>query len=355
MDRFKVYDATGIAPDGRLYAGDMNLFQDLVAALDDFAQTLNVASVSFGDSSLILSKYGAGEFGMSGALRVTGISKGLGGLFAGTFTTTQRNAMTLPLYGLIILNTTTNQHEWNKGTPAAPDWQPFSIALGAGSITLSMMAADSVDSSKIVAGSIVASDISGTLKPSDSAAAGTEALRALGATASTAAAGNDARLSDTRTPTDNTVSTAKIQNLAVTAGKIANDTITAAQIAPDAIGSSELAADAVGASELANNAVDSGAIVAGAVTDSKLASTFAKAISAGAHIEYGRGDYPSGDTAVAFAVAFSSVPAIVIGSDDRGNTDPVSLGKYSNPTVNGFTLTNQSGGDRLLSWIAFGA
>lgn len=49
--------------------------------------------------------------------------------------------------------------------------------------------------------------------PSDAAAA-TIALRALGATATTAAAGNDARLSDTRTPTDATVTNAKVSNTA---------------------------------------------------------------------------------------------------------------------------------------------
>lgn len=53
----------------------------------------------------------------------------------------------------------------------------------------------------ITAGAIDAGKISGTLKPSGTAAAGTEALRALGTTATTAAAGNDTRLSDARTPT----------------------------------------------------------------------------------------------------------------------------------------------------------
>ncbi|QDB74621.1 minor tail protein [Gordonia phage VanDeWege] len=42
-----------------------------------------------------------------------------------------------------------------------------------------------------------------------------------GNTANTAAQGNDARLSDTRTPTDNTVSTAKVQDGAITLAKLA--------------------------------------------------------------------------------------------------------------------------------------
>ena len=47
-----------------------------------------------------------------------------------------------------------------------------------------------------------------------------------GSTSSTVCVGNDARLSDTRTPTDNTVSTAKIQNDAVTYAKIQNVSAT---------------------------------------------------------------------------------------------------------------------------------
>lgn len=53
---------------------------------------------------------------------------------------------------------------------------------------------------EIAAASITAADISNALKPSAGAGGGTEALRALGTTVSTAAAGNDARLSDARTP-----------------------------------------------------------------------------------------------------------------------------------------------------------
>lgn len=81
------------------------------------------------------------------------------------------------------------------------------IAYGKLALTLSIVNGDiasgaAIAYSKLVlTGSIVAADISATLKPSGSAAAGTEALRALGTSASTAAAGNDSRLSDARTPT----------------------------------------------------------------------------------------------------------------------------------------------------------
>lgn len=61
-------------------------------------------------------------------------------------------------------------------------------------------------------GGITAAKIANALKPSGGAAAGTEALRALGTTASTAAAGNDSRLSDQRVPTDSSVTNAKVAN-----------------------------------------------------------------------------------------------------------------------------------------------
>jgi hypothetical protein len=57
---------------------------------------------------------------------------------------------------------------------------------------------------------VTAAKIVAALKPSGTAAAADEALRALGTTASTAAAGDDSRLSDARTPTDGSVTLAKV-------------------------------------------------------------------------------------------------------------------------------------------------
>lgn len=54
---------------------------------------------------------------------------------------------------------------------------------------------------EVASGAITAAKVAAALKPSGSAAAGDEALRALGVSASTAAAGNDARLNDSRAPT----------------------------------------------------------------------------------------------------------------------------------------------------------
>lgn len=49
-------------------------------------------------------------------------------------------------------------------------------------------------------GSVTAAKVAASLKPSGTAAAGDEALRALGTSSSTACAGNDSRLSDSRSP-----------------------------------------------------------------------------------------------------------------------------------------------------------
>lgn len=60
--------------------------------------------------------------------------------------------------------------------------------------------------------------------PADGAA-GTPTLRTLGTSATQAAAGNDARLSDTRTPTDGTVTNAKVaNNAAISSDKLADGT-----------------------------------------------------------------------------------------------------------------------------------
>lgn len=126
MPRYKTFDSTGIAPNGVLFAGDENAMQDRAAELANFAQTVDLGTLRVGNSALQLLQFAADEFRMTGLLRTDGIMRALGGLFAGTFTTTQRNAIPAGKrpYGLIILNTTTNQFEWNIGTDAAPKWVP---------------------------------------------------------------------------------------------------------------------------------------------------------------------------------------------------------------------------------------
>jgi hypothetical protein len=128
MSRVKEFEATGLAPNGRLYAGDLLAIQDHYADLSNFAQVVGVGTLQIGDTSLMVVKYGTGEMRMTGAVRVDGILRGLGGLYAGAFTTTQRDAIPTGSrpYGVIILNTTTNSFEWNSGTDAVPSWSSLS-------------------------------------------------------------------------------------------------------------------------------------------------------------------------------------------------------------------------------------
>lgn len=210
--RIKTFESTGIAPNGRLYAGDLNAIQDKSADQSNYAQQVDVATLSVGESALKFIRYGAGEGRITGHLRIDGIFRGLGGLYAGAFTTAQRDGILANQrpYGLIILNTTNNRYEWNSGTDPAPNWQPISPPLGNDAISNAMLQDNSVGTAEIVDGSVTAAELAGSLKPSVSAAAGTEALRALGVGANNAAAGNDARFTDQRVPTDLSVTNAKV-------------------------------------------------------------------------------------------------------------------------------------------------
>ena len=126
MIRVKSFDATGVAPNGRLFAGDLNAIQDAAAGLSDFTQTIDTSALRVGDSTIQFIKHAPSESRITAALRTDGIVRGLGGLFAGTFTTAQRDAITAGLrpFGLLILNTTTGQLEINLGSDAVPTWRP---------------------------------------------------------------------------------------------------------------------------------------------------------------------------------------------------------------------------------------
>jgi len=129
MQRLYSKNATGIAPDGRWYAGDINQLQDAVAAISDFLQYIDVGGIRIGESSLQLMRYGAGEARITGAVRTDAILRALGGLYAGAFTTAARDAIPAGSrpYGLIILNTTANQLQVNLGTDATPAWKPIGV------------------------------------------------------------------------------------------------------------------------------------------------------------------------------------------------------------------------------------
>jgi hypothetical protein len=122
--RYKSFDATGVAPNGRLFAGDLNAIQDAVAALSDFTQTHDVSTLRIGATDVQLTRFGANEAQFSGHLRALGILRGLSGIIAGAYTTTQRDAIPAGSrpFTMIIFNTTTARLEMNTNTDASPIW-----------------------------------------------------------------------------------------------------------------------------------------------------------------------------------------------------------------------------------------
>jgi hypothetical protein len=80
--RIKTFDATGIAPNGRLFATDLNAIQDAAAGLTDLTQHLSVADIAIGESGLILSRFGAGIARLSGSLRLDTDVNAVGRVFS---------------------------------------------------------------------------------------------------------------------------------------------------------------------------------------------------------------------------------------------------------------------------------
>lgn len=131
MSRVKTFLATGLAPDGKLYAGDLNAIQDHFADAANFAQTVDLGTLRVGAADLQLLRYGAGggaitsEARLSADFRIDGVFRPLGGMILPTMSTVTRDALPAGAapYGLEILNTTTNRKEWNAGTDVARVWR----------------------------------------------------------------------------------------------------------------------------------------------------------------------------------------------------------------------------------------
>jgi hypothetical protein len=358
-----------------------------------------VGLLAVGDATLQLLKFGTGEMRLTGHVRTDGILRALGGMFAGTFTTTQRDAIPAGSrpYGLMIINSTTNRPEWNSGSDAVPAWQPIGITtIPADSITATELANGSVGQNELAANAVTAAKVDGTLKPSVSAAAGTEALRALGTTGATAAAGNDARLSDARTPTDGSVTLAKIAaslkpsgsaaagdealraigagagqvvagndgrlsdtrtptDNTVTTIKVVDGNITLAKLAANSVDASKIVDGSVGLAELAADSVNAAKIVDGSVGDAELALSYLRASADGLRYQAAEvsGTTTSPNTTVNFPSAFGATPIAVVIT----NHSPQAIVLVSK-SASSFTFTwaGMGVGDGFtLDYIAIGA
>lgn len=135
--RYKSFDATGVAPNGKLFAGDLNAIQDMKADSSDFGQTIDLGTLRIGETGLSLTRFGAGEAQIAGNLRVTKILRGLEGIVPGAFTTAQRDAIAAGKapYGMAILNSEKNIWEWNAGSDPARSWVPFGSTSGFGTLS----------------------------------------------------------------------------------------------------------------------------------------------------------------------------------------------------------------------------
>jgi polygalacturonase len=153
-------------------------------------------------------------------------------------------------------------------TAKLADGAVTSAKLPDGAVTSAKLADGAVTSAKLADATIVDADISGTAGIAPAKVAGTAVVQArtvtagtgltgggdlstdrtitvaYGSTAGTAAQGNDSRLADTRTPTDNTVTTAKIVDGAVTSAKIGDGVVTTAKIADATIVDADISATA---------------------------------------------------------------------------------------------------------------
>lgn len=180
--------------------------------------------------------------------------------------------------------------------------------IAAAAVTASELADNAVDTAALQDSAVTFAKLAAALKPSQGAGASAEALRALGTGAANAAAGNDARLSDQRTPLDGSVTPAKA-NLGVL-WNFASNMLTLAGL-----------------------------------------RVHRHPYGTDRHIESGQVSVPVGGQAVVFTDAFASAPRVVVSLVD--NTDArVSANSI---TTSGFTLVHDQGSNRTMAWIAEGA
>lgn len=118
IQRIKSFDSTGIAPNGRLYAGDLNAIQDAAAGQTDASQTLLLGTLQVGDTSIQALKFGAEIMRITSHLMVDKT------IHLGNLTTTARDALTSGKApkGALLFNTTIGFPQINIGTDGARNW-----------------------------------------------------------------------------------------------------------------------------------------------------------------------------------------------------------------------------------------
>jgi hypothetical protein len=138
MQRFKTFDGTGVAPNGRLYPVDLNTMQDLGAAQHDLSQVVGVGQLSIGEDPLALVRYGAGIARLIGGLRVDNLFTA-GGIQPSNVTQAQRDSLAAGMApkGTAIFNTDKNRWEFNSGNDGSRVWDVFGTNVSTGWIDAS--------------------------------------------------------------------------------------------------------------------------------------------------------------------------------------------------------------------------
>lgn len=111
---------------------------------------------------------------------------------------------------------------WGAGIVGTNELADNSVSfakLKANSVGATQIIDDTVGTAELAPGAVTAVEVAAALKPSGGAASATEALRAIGGGAGQVVAGNDARLTNQRTPSDASVTTEKLADGAVTPAK----------------------------------------------------------------------------------------------------------------------------------------
>lgn len=133
MQRYKTFDGTGVAPNGRLYPVDLNTLQDLAAAQHDLSQVIGAGQISVGEDGLALVRYGAGIARLIGGLRVDNLLTA-GGLQPANLTQAQRDALASGMApkGTAIFNTDKNRWEFNSGSDVSRVWDTYGTQISTG-------------------------------------------------------------------------------------------------------------------------------------------------------------------------------------------------------------------------------
>lgn len=172
-----------------------------------------------------------------------------------------------------------------------------------------------VSSDNIADGTIVNADINSSAAIDPSKVAGTAVIT------------TDSRLSDTRTPTDGTVTTAKLADGAVTSAKIADGAIVTADIADSAVTSAKIADLNVTTAKVADLNVTTGKIADASVTTSKLADssvTSAKIVD---------GTIVDGDISSSAAIAQSKISGLATSLNNLAFKPSTGVGASSSTDI----------------------